>query len=87
LPVPAHHRGGVGEVEDDRAGVQHPQRVGAEQKAGDNAEIAATAAQRPEQVGVLRFRRGDEAAVGQHYIRLRWQPGQIAALGFASAAR
>ena len=45
-------------------------RVQLEEEAGDDAEIAAAAAQRPEQVGVLLLAGGDEAAVGQHDVGL-----------------
>ena len=37
---------------------------------GDDAEVAAAAAQRPEQIGVLVRARGDRAAVGQHHVGL-----------------
>ena len=41
-----------------------------EQEAGDDAEIAAAAAQRPEQVGILGLAGGHEAAVGKHDVGL-----------------
>ena len=45
-------------------------RVRLEQEARHHAEIAAAAAQRPEQIGILRLARRDEAAVGQHDVGL-----------------
>ncbi len=42
-----------------------------EQKRGDDAEVAAAAAQRPEEIGVLRFTGGDETAVGQDHVGLQ----------------
>ena len=36
---------------------------------GDDAEVAATAAQRPEEIGVLGLARPDPAAVGKHDLR------------------
>ena len=44
--------------------------MGLEQEAGHHAEIAAAAAQRPEEVRVLLLARGDEAAVGEHDVGL-----------------
>jgi hypothetical protein len=41
-----------------------------EQERGDDAEVAAAAAQGPEEIGVFRFAGGDEAAVRQHQIGL-----------------
>ena len=41
-----------------------------EEERGDDAEVAAAAAQRPEEIGVLRLAGGDEAAVGQHHVGL-----------------
>jgi len=54
----------------DRPGEDHADRVELEHETGDDAEIAAAAAERPEQVGVLFLARGDEAAVGEHNIGL-----------------
>jgi hypothetical protein len=42
--------------------------VQAQLEGGDDAEVAAAAAQRPEQVGVLVGRGADSAAVGQHHL-------------------
>ena len=44
--------------------------MGAEQEAGDDAEISPAAAQRPQEVTVLAFAGGREAAVGQHHVGL-----------------
>ena len=91
LPVPAHYRGGIGEIEDNRSGVQRPHRVGAEQEAGDDAEITTAAAQTPEQIRILVFGRGDEAAVGQHHVGLqqivRGEPILAAEIAVAPAQR
>ena len=57
-------------VPEDRPGIDHAHRVGLEQEARDHAEIAAAAAQRPEQVRVLLRARGDETAVGEHHVGL-----------------
>ena len=60
-------------------------RVGLEQEAGDHAEIAAAAAQRPEEIRILRRAGGDETAVRQHHVGLEQivdgqpvLPGQVA---------
>ena len=42
--------------------------VAAERERGDDAEVPAAAAQRPEQVGVGVFAGGDEGAVGEHDV-------------------
>jgi hypothetical protein len=44
----------------------HTVRVGVELERGDDAEVAAGAAQRPDQVGILAGVRADDPAVGQH---------------------
>ena len=41
-----------------------------EQERGDDAEVATAAAQRPEEIGVLRLARRDEGAIGQHDVGL-----------------
>ena len=43
-------------------------RMQAEAEARDDAEVAATAAQRPEQIGVLGLVGGDDRAIGQHHL-------------------
>ena len=45
-------------------------RVQLEAERGDDAEVAAAAAQRPEEIGVLLLVRRDEAAVGEHDVGL-----------------
>ena len=41
-----------------------------EEEGGHHAEVAAAAAQRPEEIGVFRLAGRDEAAVGQHDVGL-----------------
>ena len=53
-----------------RPGVEVLDRVQPEEERGDDAEVAAAAAQRPEEIGVLRLAGGDEAAVGEHDVGL-----------------
>ena len=72
-------------------------RVQPDIERGDDAEVPATAAQRPEQVRVLGLAGGDEAAVGEHDVRgqqivhrqavLAGQVAVAAAEGEASDAR
>ena len=69
--VPAHDLGGVGEVVEDRAADHHAvltDVVAAEGERGDDAEVAAAAAQRPEQVRVRGLARRHQRAVGEHDI-------------------
>ena len=68
--IALHDGAGVLLVPGDRPGEHHLHRVQLEQEAGDDAEVAAAAAQRPQQVGVLLLAGGDEAAIGQHDIGL-----------------
>jgi hypothetical protein len=71
LTVPAHHLGGVGQVVQDRAADDRAvlaDVLAAERERGDDAEVPAAAAQRPEQVGVGAFAGGDESAVGEHDV-------------------
>jgi hypothetical protein len=42
-----------------------------EQEAGHNAKVATSAAQRPEEIGVLAFAGRDETAVGQDNVRFQ----------------
>ena len=58
------------DVPEDRPGIDVLHRMRAEQEARHHAEIAAAAAQRPEQIRVLSLARRDEAAVGQHHVGL-----------------
>ena len=65
-PAREHARGvleRVGDVELEHVG---PERVQAQLERRDDAEVAAAAAQRPVQVGVLVGARAHAAAVGQH---------------------
>ena len=48
--------------------VDRADRMQPERERGDHAEVAAAAAHRPEQVGVLLGAGRDEAAVGQHHV-------------------
>ena len=71
LPVPAHHLGGVGQVVEHRPaddGAVLADVLAAERERGDDAEVPAAAAQRPEQVGVRGLAGGHECAVGEHHI-------------------
>ena len=70
VPVPAQHVGGGGHRPDRRAGDHVRDRVQPERERGDDPEVAAPAAQRPEQVGVLALRRGHDPPVGEHDLRL-----------------
>ena len=88
LAVPPHHRGGVVEVVEDRAADHDAalaDRVAAEGEGGDDAEVAAATAQRPEQVPVRALAGGDERAVGEDHVggeqvvdRQPEPPGQVA---------
>ena len=66
--VPLHHFGRFAELVDHRPGVIGVHRVHLEQERGDDAEVAAAAANGPEQVGVLLGIGGHEPAVGQHHV-------------------
>ena len=70
VPVPLHDRARMLAMPHDRSGVDHADRMGLEHEARHHAEVSAAAAQRPKEVGVLRFARGDERAVRQHDIGL-----------------
>ena len=70
LPVGREHLGGrldrpEGRPGDHRAGVVEP-----EDELGDDGEVAAAAAQRPEQVGVLLGARPDALAAREHDLGL-----------------
>ena len=54
----------AGRRHEQRAAEDHPDRIEAELEAGHDAEVAAAAADGPEQVGVLLLARGDEPALG-----------------------
>ncbi|NCL74033.1 hypothetical protein AIIKEEIJ_01471 [Rhodococcus sp. YH1] len=71
FPVPAHDVGGVGEVVEHRAADDHAgfaDVVAAEGEGGDDAEVPAAAAQRPEQVAVRVLVGRHERAVGEHHV-------------------
>ena len=51
--LPAHHVGGLLERPERRPGLHDRDRVAAERERGDDAEVAAAAADRPEEVAVL----------------------------------
>jgi hypothetical protein len=57
-------------IPEDRAGIDGINRMGLEQEAGDNAEVPASAANRPEQIGMLTPACGDESSIGEHDIGL-----------------
>ena len=65
--------------------------MGAEEEAGHDAEISAAAAQRPQEVGVLRLGSGDETAVGQNQVRfeqiIRREPVLAAEVTVTAAQR
>ena len=68
LAVGLHHLRGLLERPERRPRVHRSHRMRAELERRDDAEVAAAAAQRPEQVGVLRLVCRDDAAVGQHDV-------------------
>ena len=71
LPVPAHHLGGVGEVVEDRAADDRAvlaDVVAGEREGGDDAEVPAPAAQRPEQVAVGVLAGGHERPVREDHV-------------------
>ena len=62
------HALGLGPVPEHEAGVDLAQRVELELERGDDAEVAAAAAQRPEQLGIVVRVRADQLAVGGHQL-------------------
>ena len=70
VAIGAHHGLGVRRLPEDRAGVDRADRMRLEQEARHDAEVAAAAAQRPEEVGVLALAGRDEAAIGQDDVGL-----------------
>ncbi len=54
----------------DGSRVDHADWVGLEQEAGDNTEISAASAERPEEIGVLRLAGSDETPVREDHIGL-----------------
>src|SRR5258707_8530908 len=55
IPVLLHDSPGIFEIPEDRTGIDDVDRMSLEQEARDDAEIAAAAAQAPEEVSVLRL--------------------------------
>ena len=66
----AHDLGGLLERPEGRAGDHGADRVQPEPERSDDAEVAAAAAESPQQVGVLLLACLDHAAVGQDHVRL-----------------
>ena len=69
VPVEAQHVGGVVGGPEDGSG-QHGRADGmqGEPERGDDAEVAAAATQRPEQIGVLLGGRPDDVGFGGDYL-------------------
>src|SRR3546814_2335757 len=55
---------------EDRAGIDHIDRMSPEQEARDHAKVPAAATQRPEQIGVALLAGGRDRAVRQHHVGL-----------------
>src|SRR5260370_25616682 len=70
LPVPREDLGGTLERPQRRSGEDRGERAESEREARDDTEVAAAATQPPEEVRVLLFARGDEAAVRKDNVRL-----------------
>ena len=69
VAVEAHDLlGAVARIEDGAGGHGRADRVQVELEGGDDAEVAASAAQAPEEVGVLRRARGEDLAVGGDHL-------------------
>ena len=51
-----------------RSGADRVHRMGLEEERGDDAEVAAAAANRPEQIAILVGAGDDETSVGEHHI-------------------
>ena len=68
LPVPGQDLRGPLDREQGRSGGDDADRVQPEGELGDDAEVAATAAQGPEQVRLATEVRGHERAVRQHHV-------------------
>ena len=69
LPVRGEQRVGVLERPERRAADDRLERMRPERELGHDAEVAAAAADRPEEVGVLVRARGDLRAVGEDHLR------------------
>ncbi len=70
VPVPAHYICRFRQLKEDRPAINEARGVGLEKETGDDAKISTTAAQSPEEVGVVRLASGSECAVRQHQIDL-----------------
>ena len=68
FPVEPEHVPRGGELEEHRAAVDRVDRMEAELKRRDHAEVAAPAAERPEQVLVLPFTHREDATVSRHNL-------------------
>ena len=69
VPVEAQHVGGVvGRPENGSGHHGRADRVQRELERGDDAEVAAAASQRPEQIGVFVGGRPDDAALGGDHL-------------------
>ena len=69
VPVEAQHVGGVvGRPEDGPGHHGRADGVEREPERGDDAEVAAAASQRPEQIGVFVGGRPDDAALGGDHL-------------------
>jgi hypothetical protein len=69
VPVEAQHLGGViGRPEDGSGHHRRAHRMQSEPERGDHPEVAATASQRPEQIGVFVGGRPDDAALGGDHL-------------------
>ena len=84
VAVGLHDRPRLALVPCERPPEDHADRMGLEKEAGDDAEIAAAAFQRPQEVGIVGLARGDERAVREHDVgfdqvvdRQAELPGQI----------
>ena len=66
--IPPHHVGCILERPEHRSRVVRLNRMGLEQQRRHDAEVAAAATHRPEQIGVLPGTRGHEPAVSQHDV-------------------
>ena len=63
VAIVADHRAGLIAGMDDQAAQHGRHRVRPVQEGGDDPEIAAAAAQRPEQIGIVLRARGDDGAI------------------------
>ena len=80
LAVGREHLGGLLDAPERRAGDDRADLVQAERERRDDAEVAAAAADRPEQVGVLVLARADALAARQDDLRLEQVVDREAAL-------